>query len=36
MPRPAQIGTNLAGSVRRIRMKTRLLDGVVRDVARLP
>ncbi len=28
--------TNLGGLVRRIRMKTRLLDGIVRDIAKLP
>jgi len=34
---PSQaLGTNLGGLVRRIRMKTRLLDGVVKDIAKLP
>jgi hypothetical protein len=28
--------TDVAGLVRRIRMKTRLIDGVVRDIVRLP
>jgi hypothetical protein len=28
--------TNLGGLVRRIRMKTRLLDGIVRNIAKLP
>ena len=30
------LGTNLEGLARRIRMKTRLHDGVVRDVEKLP
>jgi len=34
---PAAAGfTNLIGSIRRIRIKTRLLDGVVKDIAKLP
>lgn len=30
------VATDLGGLVRRIRMKTRLLDGVMRDIAKLP
>jgi hypothetical protein len=30
------LGTNLGGLIRRIRIKTRLLDGVMKDVVKLP
>jgi hypothetical protein len=32
----AAVVTNLGGLIRRIRIKTRLLDGVVKDIAKLP
>jgi hypothetical protein len=30
------LGTNLGGLIHRIRIRTRLLDGVVKDIAKLP